>query len=153
MDFEEILARLDAAIREHGWAVQSVLPGPDNPSFSYTLGLTESFGHAELIMVGFRPELMHRLLNDVGELVRAGERFGDWDKSDKVISGYPVVFRELAPEAAREWAKAARNRNGDRLTVLQVFLPDAAGRFPWDDGCDAGFASQAFLGYAERRPS
>lgn len=153
MEFEEILARLDAAIREHGWAVQSVLPGPDTPSFSYTLGLTETFGHAELIMCRFDPTLMHRLLNDVGELIRAGERFGDWDKSDKVISGYPVVFRELAPEAAREWGKAARNRNGDRLTVLQVFLPDAAGRFPWDEGCDAGFASQAFLGYAARRPS
>ena len=134
-----IRKRMDAMIAETGWWVQAVLPGPDSPSFAYSVGMTETFGHPEVMVMGFSPELMHTLINGIGELVREGARFGDRDSSDKVIRGYPVVFREPEDAAAAEFALAAVSRYGKgRFRLLQCFLPDAQGRFPWDEGCEEG---------------
>lgn len=97
---DEIKRRMERGIKDYGWWIQAVLPGPDNPPFAYTVGLTETFGHPELLMIGFRPEMMHDLLNGCGRLVKSGERFGNWSTSDKVIEGYPVWLREVTqPEA------------------------------------------------------
>lgn len=138
---DEIRRRMDAVISETGWWVQAVLPGPDNPFFAYSIGMTESFGHPEFLMLGFSPELMHTLINGIGELVRQGARFGDRDTSDKVIRGFPVVFREPEDSAAAEFALAAVSRYGQgRFRLLQCFLPDASGLFPWDEGCDPSYA-------------
>ena len=135
---DEIRRFIDRAVKEHGWYVQSVLPGPQgDPSFSYTIGMTETFGHPELLMIGFPPDLMHQLLNGVGKLDRAGERFGEWDQSDKVVEGFPVYFRAVPLPQARKWARGASERYRPRsFGLLQVFLPDRNGKFPWDEGCD-----------------
>jgi hypothetical protein len=126
--------------REPGWFVQSVLGDKGTPTYAYTIGLEERFGAAEALMVGFDPALMHGLLNGVAKLVRSGERFEDWSRSGRVIANFDVVFREIPLPAAREWARGASERyrpGGFRL--LQVFLPDANGKFPWDDGVDGEY--------------
>lgn len=138
----EIRTRLDKNVLEFGWSVQAVLPGetPSDPSFAYTIGFAETFGHPEIMMVGFDPQLMMQLLNGIGELIRSGVRVGDWDSSDNVITGYPVWFRQVSDEVARSWARGASERcrvNGAPFSLLQMFLPDAKGLFPWEAGCSA----------------
>jgi hypothetical protein len=58
-------------IRRHGWALQAVLGDEDGPPFVYTVGLT-GFGHPELIVFATAQAVAGRLLNQLGELVRAG---------------------------------------------------------------------------------
>lgn len=138
-DMEAIQAKIVANIASHGWAVQMVLPGRDtavDPSFAYTIGLTETFRHPELLMIGFEPTMMQSLLNAAGEAIRQGEHLGDWSRSERVLKDYPVYCREVPAEHAGRWARGARARyqkSGYRL--LQVFLPDPGGRFPWDADC------------------
>jgi hypothetical protein len=122
--------------KEPGWFVQAVMPDADGtPAFAYTIGLHENFGAAEVLMVGFDPALMHDLLNGVARLVKDGTKLEDWGRSARVVRDYDVVFRELPLPVAREWARGAseRYRPGD-FRLLQMFLPDANGKFPWDDG-------------------
>jgi len=121
------------------------MPGQDtrlDPSFAYTVGMTESLHHPELLMIGFQPGMMMKLMNDVGALIRGGQRFEDWSQSTTVIQNYPVYFRAVPLTLARHWAKLAseRYRNRGHFQLLQMFLPDAAGKFPWDPDCDPKMA-------------
>jgi Domain of unknown function (DUF4262) len=60
-------------IRRHGWALQAVLGDEDGPPFVYTVGLT-GFGHPELILFATAQTTAGQLLNELGELVRAGRQ-------------------------------------------------------------------------------
>ena len=59
--------------------------------FAYTVGLRQTFGHPELILVG-EWSSAHPILNGVGGLVREGARFAPGDSSDDVLEGYPARF-------------------------------------------------------------
>jgi hypothetical protein len=49
--FDELHRLIDDAIDEPGWFVQSIEAGPDVPPWAYTIGLSERFGHPELVVV------------------------------------------------------------------------------------------------------
>jgi hypothetical protein len=58
-------------IRRHGWALQAVLGDEEEPPFVYTVGLS-GFAHPELIVFATSQATAARVLNELGELVRAG---------------------------------------------------------------------------------
>ncbi len=60
-------------IRRHGWALQAVLGDEESPPFVYTVGLA-GFRHAELILFATTQATAAAVLNELGELVRAGQR-------------------------------------------------------------------------------
>jgi hypothetical protein len=64
-----------ATIRRYGWALQAVLADEESPPFVYTVGLT-GFGHPELILFATSHNTAAVVLNELGEMVRAGRRFG-----------------------------------------------------------------------------
>lgn len=67
--YEQAMLELDLLIRVHGWALVQV--EGDVTSWSYTIGLTENYGHPELTMAAVRLELqsavIHRLVDDIVE--------------------------------------------------------------------------------------
>ena len=142
-ELSAIAAKMSGNIKKYGWSVQMVLPGADtsvDPSFAYTIGMTETYAHPEFLLIGFEPSMMQSLLNAVGKAVKGGQRFEDWGLSEQVLVGFPVYFREVGQDQAGRWARASQARyekTGFRL--LQMFLPDAAGQFPWDAGCDPSY--------------
>ena len=58
-------------IRRHGWALQAVLGDEESPPFVYTVGLA-GFRHPELILFATTQATAAAVLNELGELVRAG---------------------------------------------------------------------------------
>jgi hypothetical protein len=66
-------------IRRYGWALQAVLGEDDSPPFVYTVGLT-GFGHPELILFATSQATAASVLNDLGELVRAGRVLAAGDR-------------------------------------------------------------------------
>jgi hypothetical protein len=111
--------------------------------FTYTVGLRETFGHPEVILVG-RWSSAHPILNVVGELVREGARFAPGDRSDDVVDGYPARFGAVCDqcrEACLTWASWAADR--EPFEALQLILPDATGR--WPDEPDYGGFPQPLL--------
>ncbi len=67
--YEQSMLELDLLIQVHGWALVQV--EGDVTSWSYTVGLTENYGHPELAMTTVRLELqsavIHRLVDDIVE--------------------------------------------------------------------------------------
>jgi hypothetical protein len=62
-------------IRRCGWALQAVLGDEEGPPFVYTVGLS-GFGHPELVLFATAQATAARVLNDLGERVRAGRVLG-----------------------------------------------------------------------------
>ncbi len=136
-------------IRRHGWMIQYVgggicgVPGcdahddPDVPPFAYTVGMF-GLGHAEFLTYDLSAGDASRVLNDLGERVRAGETLipgqmvtcEDWNHRmvlEEVPNPGEVVF-----SANRFYQRPAEFS----VPVLQVTYDDDKGRFPWDERYD-----------------
>ena len=132
MNKEKIIAKVASDIASFGWHVLHVF-SEDEVSFSYTVGFTETLYHAEIIMSGLRRELRHDLLNDIGNLIKNGERFENGDLSHCVAKGLPVKFIAVSDKLRREYLGLAANRYGDAgFKALQCVWPDKHGKFQAD---------------------
>jgi len=138
-------AHITQTIRRHGLFIQYVggescskpgcHPTEDEPTFAYTVGLF-GLGHPELLIFGVTPGEAVTTFLELGDRVLGGEhlipgRAVGLRASRYVIEEVPnpgeIVFR------ANDFYQRAHQFS---VPVLQLTYPDAAGRFPWDDGCE-----------------
>lgn len=120
---------------------------PSPTPWTYTIGLTELFGHPELCIVGMCCwTCSSELLSAVSERVRTGALFGR--SPLPVVVGdrrgdVEVATRPVHPVALEtSWFAVWRRYYGSKpwapppLEVVQIVLPDTHGCYPWDDACD-----------------
>lgn len=136
---KKIMDDRQAAIDKFKFAVQNVLGDASTPSFSYTIGLTESFNHPELILIGLHPQVAHSILNRAGTMIREGNRFSDMSRINTIIENYPVAFRNVPSPTKQAWARGDATRYPDGFELLQMFYPDTEGHFPWEKGANLTF--------------
>jgi hypothetical protein len=142
---QAIVAQVTQAMSTHGFGVVAVGPEGNRPPFAYTVGLETGFGHPEIVLVGdFAARIQQGVLNAAGARVKAGSRFLAGERSREVVPRYDVAFGEVLEEAAAEHLQIAELVEDEQLgrptRAVQMFLPDAAGRFPWDKGCEPRMA-------------
>ncbi|MES3035270.1 MAG: DUF4262 domain-containing protein [Gemmatimonadota bacterium] len=133
------MTNADVALRDlverHGWAVVKISEDERGPGFAYTVGLSRSFGHPEVLISGLDLVVLQEILNEIGAKIRDGATFSAGHGSDDVLEGYPVTFREIAPAAFGTYLGAGVRFYGDMtFAALHCIWPDKAGRFPWDAG-------------------
>jgi Domain of unknown function (DUF4262) len=142
--------KLISDIHEYGWhcllvadenhpehAEQNAALGPDpiyDAAFAYTVGLTLTRDHPELVLVGRWPQA-HAILQSAVAVIEAGTHFDHGDESDDVLEGYPVRFHGVT----REWADylltyASWVHHRSPFDAVQLVLPDRETRWPWEDG-------------------
>lgn len=138
---------LAADVAEHKWVVLKI-NAPGSIEYGYSVGLTRSLGHPELVVTGLDDDTMQELINDVGEAIEKGATFKDGDVSSDFLEGYDVMFRAVpAALRASHFAWADRFYGTDDFSVLQVVYPDRERRWPWDAGVAADFVKgQPVLG-------
>lgn len=117
---------------------------PDEPAFAYTIGLFHNYQHAELIVVGLRLELMHSMLNDVAERIKAGQTFEPGARIADVIEGFEVTLRQvIEPKSFKEHVGYARwFYKGGAFPLFQLVWPDKQARFPQEPGTTEAFNQQ-----------
>jgi hypothetical protein len=136
-DIHERDRNLLLRLERHGWFVMKVGAGDGAPAFAYSLGLFENFNHPEIILFGLDLETMHTLINDVGELVRSGQRFAAGDTSDQLLDGFTCAFRPVAKsQYGAHVTYTVWYYGNEEFPVLQLVWPDMNGRFPWDGEFD-----------------
>ncbi len=129
MSNSKIFKKVDEDIAKYGWHVLSVAC-EDSPSFSYTVGFEQTLSHPEIIMSGLGTELMHHLLNDIGELIKNGSSFKNGDLSNEVVKGFPVKFIEVKDSALSEYLRVAKAHYDNKgFRALQCVWPDKDGVF------------------------
>jgi hypothetical protein len=122
-------------IEEFGWHVAMIMEEDDGPSFAYSIGLFQNFGHPEIIIFGLDVEVLHGMINIIGEEVRQGRRYADGESASGVLEGFDVRFQVVARGHYHEHLGYARwFYKDDDFSVLQCLWPDRQGRFPADPG-------------------
>jgi Domain of unknown function (DUF4262) len=143
--FDDYMQHVLSLIDRHGWAIQHVGGGdqPDEPSFSYTVGLT-TMGHPEFILFGLAPRSAGSLLNVLGDQVQKGHRYrANTLTSDPEGTAAPVALIEVIDPP--KYLFVATDLY-PQVEALQVIWPDSRGRLPWDDGYPNPLAAQPLLG-------
>jgi len=135
---------INETVKSHGWVVQLIREEGDLPAFAYTIGLHRTFGGPELIVVGLRTEVMHGMLNDCGERMRAGETLPVGTPFSGVLEDYDVLLRPVtSPESYREYVGYGLwFYGGPNFPLLQLVWPDKEGRFPGQEGANPFMKTQ-----------
>lgn len=130
-----------AMIDEHGWAVMSVFPTEDDPGepFSYTTGIYAKFQAPEMIVIGLGSKISHRLCNEYGARVQAGDRFEEHQRYEGFLDGYVVEFRAVdmsRPDATKEYMNySSWYYFRQPFPAMQLVWPGSgSGLFPWEPG-------------------
>ena len=120
---------------EHGWHVMLVSGDEDSYGFAYSIGLSHTHGQPELVCFGLDLDVMHSMINAVGERIANGLQIADGDRIAGVIEGYDCILKRMQSSKFGEYLGYARwFYEGDDFEALQVVWPDKGGRFPWDPG-------------------
>jgi hypothetical protein len=121
-------------IRRYGWALQAVLGDEEaGPPFVYTVGLS-GFEHPELILFATSQATAATVLNDLGELIRAGHTLAAGELVVPLCSG---DVRLLAFPESELWLFAAndlyRVPGGPPVPALLVVPEDGLVVTPGED--------------------
>lgn len=121
--FDQYDAWQRETIRSYGWALQAVLADEESPPFVYTVGLS-GWAHPELILFATSQATAAAVLNQLGELVRAGRRLAAGDAVR--LSCGEVQLLELPKSDG--WLLAAnklyRSEDGPPVPALLVMPGD-----------------------------
>ena len=123
---------LAANIKKHQWLVFNIMGGTDDePPFSYTVGLFETFGHPEVVISGFSNDLALTILNDIGSNVAKGVTREPEMQYDDILENYPCLFKQVPTKVYEDYFGRALVFYGDApFPVLQCLWPDSLKRFP-----------------------
>jgi hypothetical protein len=117
--FEQSMLALDLTIRTYGWRLTQVT---DTMPWSYTIGLTESYDHPELMITGLELEMQSSVIR---RIVGPIEKSGTIDQNALDDAGITLV--EVHPNHLRsDWFGTWSNRYGHTPpagTFLQIVPP------------------------------
>jgi len=134
-------------IDECDWHVMKVAPrvGEEGHLWAYSTGIYYKFRHPEIIIFGQSLDLMHSMVNTIGNRVRSGEKFESNYRYSEVIDEYDCEFRDVNVDHYEEYVGCSiwfYDCDQNSFPMLQCFWPDMAGKFPWQKGC-ANWAVEA----------
>ena len=126
--------KLLADIKSHGWHLIGIDDDDEGPAYVFSVGMFHTLGHPEICMFGLSStKTMGQIINGIGDLIRSGNSFDDWEESDEVLEGYSCMFRIVAPKLYREFFGYARwFYEGYSFPMLQCIWPDGNHNYPWD---------------------
>lgn len=121
-------------IERHGWHNVGIAADALGPAYVFSVGMFQTLQHPEICIFGLNDtNMMSRIVNEVGELIRRGQTFSDGSTSDELLEGFPCVFRSITPDLYPEYFGYARwYYEGNAFPMLQCVWPDLDGRFPWE---------------------
>jgi len=123
--------KLLADIKKTGWHVIIVPADEEGPGFAYSIGLYETFGHPEIIILGLKGEVAHGLINRIGDAVRQGKKFTSEKFYSGIVEGFKCFLLAVAEKNYEEHVGYARWYYGKPFPLLQCIFPTATGKFPW----------------------
>jgi hypothetical protein len=122
-------------VARQGFHVVMVAAGdPGEPPFAYTIGLTRTFKHPEILVVGLETHTSHPMLNTLGERIRGGEVFAAGATIRDLLEDHACRIDRVDALWVPEYVgQALAFYDPEPVTVLQCLWPDLAERFPSDD--------------------
>jgi len=135
-----ILARMHDDVRDYGWHIIRIPEDATGPGFAFSVGLLTTLGLPEVIVFGLPTGLMHRMLNGLGDQLRAGARFETGAPIPDLLEGAVCQLHPVHPSQLPEYFGSAIWFHQRRdFPALQLIWPGKQdGIFPWQPGADDG---------------
>jgi hypothetical protein len=135
-------------VDEFGWHVVIVPDEGSTPGWAFSVGLYHNYKHPEVIVFGLPLELLHAVVNVVGDEVKSGTRFKDGSDYPDILEGVRCMFRGVDNQWYRPFlGYAGWFYRGDGFPVMQCIWPDKKQRYPWYSGFNAAWLSKQPLLY------
>ena len=120
-------------VKKHGLQIIHVFGNEDNPHFSYTVGLFESYLHPEIIIIGLKRELAQVLLNNMAYDIKNGKNYTVGEFHEGVLDDFLCYFGEVPKSEYKEsvgWA--IWFYEGSDFPLIQCVYPTVSGKFAWE---------------------
>lgn len=125
-------------IAAHGFAIMNIFGKENEPCFSYTVGLSKTYNHPELICFGLPFQTMNILFHTiVSELIEKKEQLKPLIPYDD-FSNMPMEFVRVESYNIEKYMCGVRDYYADAHTIeaMQMLWPDPQGCFPYEKGYD-----------------
>ncbi|MCH7391140.1 DUF4262 domain-containing protein [Acinetobacter dispersus] len=128
-------------IEKYGLQVIGISATDYLPSFSYSIGLFESYQHPEIICFGLPTDLAHTIINDVANLIKNGEKIAlNQEYGDQIFKETRAQFLPVDVKNIEDYFGAALNYyQHDNFSALQLVWADRNNKLPWEDGFEEEF--------------
>ncbi len=127
-------AKALADIAEHGLHVISVTEHEDSPPFTYSLGIEQSLGMPELIVVGLRSGVALSAINECYRRMKADPSLGVGSRISGLLGGdFECLLGEVSPARSKDymfWTTWLYKGNAYR--TMQIIYPSTSNVFPWE---------------------
>ncbi|HEX2900153.1 MAG TPA: DUF4262 domain-containing protein [Bacteroidia bacterium] len=130
--------RIKSNVKKFGCHIVIIESEGYGPSFAYTIGLWETYQHAELIMFGLKPEVMAEILNEFKAEIAKGKQYLQNEKYLGFIERFEVQMLAVQKENYPDYLGYAGWYYDQtwNFPVLQILFPDHSNRWPWEEQCD-----------------
>ena len=129
--------RIKTDIKQFGYVLTGVFPVPETGGCStYTIGLTETYDHPELLLFAIPLHAARLVLDDLILAIKTGQRIEDGALLTTVPE-QPLAARLITPEMAAPFTRQLRYFYRNRRTppeVIQLIISDQNGVLPWQPG-------------------
>jgi hypothetical protein len=141
---DDMLARHKVDIAKNGFSLQAVIGDASTPPYVYTIGLSQTFSHPEIFLVGMHPQEAAALIVDAISLIKQGKRFDKPVFVADIIPGFEIPFRPIAEDSVMDHGATGLEILGP-FDAVQMFYPDPEGHVPWEKECMSQYKGQLFF--------
>lgn len=137
---------IEGKVKRAGYAVVAVIGDQANPTFAYTIGLSETYSHPEIITIGLPARTAHHLISRVVDVLEDGGCVPLDGRMAEIASGFDMFFAAVKSDRVQDRMLACVSRYGEDFPVMQMVWPDKNNVFAWEDGYDISeYAGQPIL--------
>ena len=124
--------KIKSDIKEFKWSVIKVLADETGPAFAYSIGLTESFHHPEIILIGMDLDTMHTIINNCGYEIKNGLAYKSGVLYSGILDDYKCAMLSVDKKYYGEYlGQAIEYYKSKSFPTLQCIYPTTSGVYPW----------------------
>jgi len=105
------------------------------PSFAYSIGLYEKFGHPDIICFGLHINMMGNLINEVTAMIKQGSKIQTDVSYPDFLENVDVKFIPVSKSFYGDYFGYGIRYydDSDDFSALQLVWPDKENNFPWEE--------------------
>lgn len=120
-----------------------VMSDEEHPPFSYSIGVQQTAGKPECVVIGLKRDLAHSMVDGYHRRVKAGEEFVPGKFYSDFIEGFDCQVRDVHPSHYEEYfGFNLWFYKGRAFKVIQLVWPTTKGNWPWDPEASEWYLSQ-----------
>ena len=115
----EVLESIDKHIKKFGWGIVSF--EDDKPLYVTSVGIHQSLGFSEIIVLGLPVEVSHRIINSVALQMRSGRKIKNRTPYEDIIEGSRVILLDVDRRKRRPYFELAEEYYGhNKFPISQL---------------------------------